>query len=353
MKKVLIYGSALVVAFALAAAKLISNQNHNEERSAIVRESTSGAVPVQVSTVSVGGLNQSFSENGNFEAVNQIELTSEVAGRIKELYVKEGSVVKAGQALARIDNEILNADRSASQAKLAQAKQNLSRYEQALQTGGVTQKQVDDARLEVETAQAHFVQVNKNLGNALVKAPANGIINKRFVEVGSYLSPGGKLFEIVDGSKLQLTVYVSELEVVKLQTGNRVNVTASVFPEAVYEGTITFISAKGDASLNYPVEIEIQNIAGKELKAGMYGTATFSSIDKSEAMLIPRSAFYGGINSQKIFVLDSDKAKLREVITGRSYGEQVEIRGGLKEGEVIITSGQINLVDGTRVSVQQ
>jgi membrane fusion protein (multidrug efflux system) len=353
MKKVLIYGSAVVVAFALVAAKLNNNQKHNEERSAIVRESTSGAVPVQVDTVSVGGLNQSFSENGNFEAVNQIELTSEVAGRIKELYVKEGSVVKAGQALARIDNEILNADRSASQAKLSQAKQNLSRYEQALQTGGVTQKQVDDARLEVETAQAHFVQVNKNLGNALVKAPANGIINKRFVEVGSYLSPGGKLFEIVDGSKLQLTVYVSELEVVKLQTGNRVNVTASVFPEAVYEGKITFISAKGDAALNYPVEIEIQNIAGKELKAGMYGTATFSSINKSEAMLIPRSAFYGGINSQKIFVLNNDKAKLREVITGRSYGEQVEIRGGLKEGEIIITSGQINLVDGTRVSVQQ
>ncbi|QLH34043.1 MAG: biotin/lipoyl-binding protein [Cyclobacteriaceae bacterium] len=80
---------------------------------------------------------------------------------MRELYVREGSVVKAGQAIAKIDNEIFSATHAESQVRLEQAKQNLVRYEQALKSGGVTQKQVDDARMQVESAHAQFVQAGK------------------------------------------------------------------------------------------------------------------------------------------------------------------------------------------------
>lgn len=351
MKKALIYGGSLVVALVLIAWKLNANKEENEARIAIVRESSAGAVPVQILTVKTSAIDQAFNENGNFEAVNQIELTSELAGRVRELYVKEGSVVKAGQAIAKIDNEILNANQAESMARLAQKKQNLERYEQAFKSGGVTQKQVDDARLELETAQAQSVQVNKNLSNALVKAPVNGIINKRFVEIGTYLAAGNKIVEIVDDAKLKLTVNVNEYQVIQLQKSDKVEVTASVYPEVTYEGVITFIAAKSDASLNYPVEIEIKNIAGKTLKAGMYGTAHFKPAQQVSSLLIPRSAFQGGINSNLVFLNDNGKAKLQKVVAGRAYGDQVEIREGLKNGDQVIVTGQINLVDGKDITV--
>lgn len=351
MKKVLIYGGLLVVALVLIAWKLNANKESNEARIAVVRESTSGAVPVKVLTVKTGEIDQAFNENGNFEAVNQIELTSELAGRVRELYVKEGSVVKAGQVIAKIDNEILNANQAESIARLAQKKQNLERYEQALKSGGVTQKQVDDARLELETAQAQSVQVNKNLSNALVKAPVNGIINARFVEIGTYLAAGNKIVEIVDDAKLKLIVNVNEYQVIQLRNSDKVEVTASVYPEVTYEGVITFIAAKSDASLNYPVEIEIKNISGKALKAGMYGTAHFKPAQQVSSLMIPRSSFQGGINSNLVFLNDNGKAKLQKVVAGRAYGDQVEIREGLKDGDQVIVTGQINLVDGKDITV--
>ncbi|MCE7863228.1 MAG: efflux RND transporter periplasmic adaptor subunit [Bacteroidetes bacterium CHB5] len=351
MKKILIYGGSIVVALVLVAWKLNANKEYNEARTAIVRESSSGAVPVLVKKATLTSLDQTFSENGNFEAVNQIELTSEISGRVRELYVREGSVVKAGQAIAKIDNEIFSATHAESQVRLEQAKQNLVRYEQALKSGGVTQKQVDDARMQVETAHAQFVQAGKNVNNAIVKAPVGGVINKRFVEVGTYLALGNKIVEIVDGSALKLVVNISEREVVNVKTGDGVTVTTSVYPEISYEGVVTFVSAKGDASLNYPVEIEIKNIAGKELKAGMYGTARFDIKNSGNGLLIPRAAFQGGVNSKMIFVSENGKAKLKRVVTGQSYGDMVEVRDGLKQDELVIVSGQINLVDGTAITI--
>lgn len=352
MKKGIIYSVSILIVLALIAFKLKSNQRENAAQTAIVKESSSGAVPVLVSKVARTKFDDTFSANGNFQAINQIELASDVAGRITQLFVKEGSVVRAGDIIARVDNEVFRADLQAEKARVDQAKQDLARYQKALETGGVTQKQVDDMKLQVETSQSKYVQAERKLKDAQIKAPVGGIINQRFVELGSYLAPGDKVVEIVDISRLKLVVSVSEAQIVQLKTGDHVNVTTTVFPEAEYAGTITFIAAKGDATLNYPVEIEIINVKGKELKAGMYGSATFRLPEQSPLMLIPRSAFTGGISSNQVFVLENGKSHLRKVVAARTFGTLVEVREGLAEGETVITSGQINLTEGTAVAVQ-
>src|SRR5690606_4950481 len=110
---------------------------------------------------------------------------------------------------------------------------------------------------------------------------------------------------------------------------------------------------KGDASLSYPVEMEVANVNGKSLKAGMYGTAHFDMPKQDAAMLIPRTAFVGGVNSNQVYVMDNNTAKVRKVVAGRIFGDKVEIREGLNEGETVITSGQINLTEGAKVTVLQ
>jgi membrane fusion protein (multidrug efflux system) len=353
MKKILIYGIGTLAILAGIIFKLKSNQRENAEHTAIVKESASGAVPVLVSQVVRTKFDNTFTANGNFEAINQIELASDVAGRITQLFVKEGSYVKAGQVIARVDNEIFRADLQAEKARVDQARQDLERYQKALETGGVTQKQVDDMKLQFETTHSKYIQAEKKLNDAQIKAPVNGMINQRYVELGTYLALGAKVVEIVDISRLKLTVSVTESQVVQLNIGDKVTVTSTVFPETKYAGTVTFIAAKGDATLNYPVEIEIANVKGKELKAGMYGSATFNLPEQSPLMLIPRAAFTGGVNSNQVFVLENGQSHLRKVIAARTFGTLVEVREGLTEGETVITSGQINLTEGTIVSVQQ
>lgn len=353
MKKVLLYSSVIIAAIALIAWKLSANKKHNESRTAIVKESGAGAVPVLTAQAAYTTFDGAFTANGNFRAIHQIDFSAESPGRIVSLLVKEGSPVRVGQVLARIDNQVASADLQSAQAAVSQAKRDLERYQTAFASGGVTQKQVDDARLQLQQVQTRYAQASKNAQNTLLRSPINGVINAKYVEVGAYLSAGTKLFEIVDVSRLKLVVNVPESQVVQLKTGQEVPVSTNVFPEVTYKGKIVFIAAKGDATLNYPVEVEVANVPGKELKAGMYGTASFAMPHQDPALLIPRAAFYAGISSNSIYVLEGGKAKAQQVVAGRVFGDKVEVRSGLNEGETVITSGQVNLTDGTAVVAQK
>ncbi len=352
MKKGIIYGLVAVLALSAIIWKLNSNKKENTGQTEIVKQSSVMDVPVQTQVVSISAFDQSVKANGNFAPKQDLSYKSETSGRIVKLMVKEGSQVSVGQIMAKVDDELLNADLQRSQASLDQARADVTRYETALKTGGVTQKQYDDAKITLQQVTAAYNSSRRRVQDTYIKAPISGIINKRYVEVGSYLSVGNPIFDIVDVSHLKLTVNVPEGQVVLLKVGQSVNVTSNVYPEVNYGGTITFIAAKGDNSLNYPVEIEVSNIAGKPLKAGMYGTANFELPKQAPMMLVPRNAFVGGVNSNQVFVAENGVAKLRNIVAGRIFGDKVEVREGLKEGDVLIVSGQINLTDGSKVTVQ-
>lgn len=353
MKKILIWSAVTIAAVVLIMWKLGANKKANEAKTEFVKQSNSGEVPVLVEKVAKTDFSQGFLANGNFEPIRELEYLAETSGRITKLLVDEGSVVKQGQNIAKIDDEIVGTDLEQARASLEQLKVDKERYESAFQTGGVTQKQVDDIRLQYDLAKSKYEAASRRIRDTYVKAPISGIINKKYVELGAYVSPGNKMFDIVDVSRLKLAVAVPEMQVVQLKVGDKVRVSSNVFPEASYEGRITFIAAKGDNTLNYPVEMEVTNISGKQLKAGMYGTAHFEMPDMAPAVLVPRTAFVGGVNSNQVYVMEGNTAKLRKVVAGRILGDRVEIRDGLHEGETVITSGQINLVDGSKVIVQK
>jgi len=202
-------------------------------------------------------------------------------------------------------------------------------------------------------AGANLKQANINVGDTRLKAPIKGFINKKYIEPGSILTgmPASAMFDIVNVSKLKLKVTVNETQVASLKTGSPVTVSASVFPDKVFTGKIIFIAAKADESLNFAVEIEIANNTDSNLKAGMYGTANFGSKQTQELKVVPRNAFVGSVNSNQVFVVENGKAKLKKVVAGRILGEQVEIVDGLSDGEAVITTGQINLQDGSLVEI--
>lgn len=353
VRNALLYVLVAVAALVFIFWKLGNNKKENAARTEVVKESNSGAVPVLISVAGVTPFDPHFDANGNFAPVHSISFLAEAAGQITELMVDEGSYVQQGQVIARLDDKVLQADLENAQSRLQQVGMDKDRLEKALPAGGVTQKQVDDARFQYQQAQTMVDQSKKRLADTYVKAPISGVVNKKYVEVGTYLSLGNKILDIVDVSSLKLTVTVPEAQVVSLKVGDKVDVTANVYPEAHYPGKVTFIAVQGDNTLSYPVDIEIANNPAKPLKAGMYGTAHFTLAKMEPMMLVPRSAFNGGVNSGEVYVMSDGKAKTRKVVAGRIFGDRVEVRSGLAQGDSVITSGQVNLVDGTAVSVQK
>jgi len=256
--------------------------------------------------------------------------------------------------LARIDAEIINTDRETAEATYQNALRDEARYQSSFATGGVTQQQLDQAKLSTQNAKLRLQASQRRVSDANIKSPINGIVNKRYIEVGAFVTAQGtQLFELVDVSRLKLKVNVNEAQVANLKIGDQINISSSVFPNDKFTGKVTFIAVKADATLNFPIEIEVTNNTKNSLKAGMYGTAVFNFPKQAPSILIPRTSFVGSVSSNQVFVYDSASqiAKIRQVVSGRILGDNVEILDGLKEGETVITSGQINLTEGTAVSV--
>ena len=341
----------IVGVFVLIGSVLASNKKKNAEKTAVVAQTASGDVAVRVSPVQKSSLALDFSANGNFAPAQQMNFAAENSGRVVRVLVDEGSSVRKGQTLAIIKTDLLSIDLETAQAAYQNALRDKQRYESAFQTGGVTQQQLDGARLQLENAEARVRQASVRVSDANIRSSINGIVNKRYIEPGAVVNPGTQLFELVDVSRLKLALTVNETQVANLKLGDKVDVKASVFPDKNYSGTVTFIAPKADASLNFPVEIEIASNPGNLLKAGMYGTAVFSFGNAAPVVVVPRSAFVGSVSTNQVFVVEGgNTARLRNVVAGRVLGDKVEILQGLNEGETIITSGQINLADGSKIS---
>jgi RND family efflux transporter MFP subunit len=350
MKRGIITVVTIIAAFVLIGWVLSNNKKKNEEKTAIVAQG-SGDVAVRTAVITRTPVDLDFSVNGNFQAAQQLTFSAENTGRITRIFVDEGSRVSKGQTLAILDAESLSADLDAAQASYQTALRDEERYTSSFATGGVTQQQLDQAKLNTRNALTRLKQARIKTGDANIKAPFSGIINKRFIEQGAYVAPGNQLFQLVDVSNLKLAVTVNESQVASLKTGDQVRIKSNVFPDKNFSGKITFIAPLADNSLNFPVEIQLTNNPGSDLKAGMYGTAIFEFPSQAPALTVPRTAFVGSVSSNRIYVVESGNvAKERKVIAGRVNGAQVEILEGLKEGETVVTSGQINLTDGTKVT---
>lgn len=350
MKRTLI--TVLIIAAALAGIVYLLQKNkaQNEEETQQAA-AVNPKVSVRTDTANNRMMDLAYIANGNFEPKQMVTVSAETQGRVVRVSVDEGSQVRAGQTLAVVESDRINVNVANADVNMSQAKRDLDRYESAFKSGGVTEQQLEQARSQYETAKNNFRTAELNAGDVTIKTSVAGIVNSRKIEPGTYVSPGTAAFDIVNVSSLKLRVNVDEKNVATLSVGQQVEVAASVYPEDKYTGKITFIAPVADGSLNFPVEIEIQNTGSKALKAGMYGTATFGVNKKADVLIIPRTAFVGSVSDNKVFLVRDGKAIDTKVVSGRNFGNYIEVLSGLKAGDIVITTGQINLLDGTEIEI--
>lgn len=351
MKKTLIYIIVAAVLVGLAAYKIVSNKEKQTQEVKEVAKQVD-KINVNVITVTRENIDTDYSANGTFIPKQEMNQSSEISGRIVSVLVKEGSRVSAGQTLATIKRDAIEVDVTQAQNNLQNAIIDNQRYENAYKTGGVTKQQLDNSRLQLKNAQAAVKAQSVKVNDTNVRAGISGTINKKMVEPGTVVSPGTSMFEIVNINSLKLSVLVDESQVGKIGLGQEVAINVNVLPGESFSGRITFIAPKSDASLNFPVEIEVQNRGN--LKAGMYATAVFKTNHGAETqnmLTVPAEAFVNGVSSGQLFIVNNGVAKLIKVQTGKVYGDKVQILSGLNGGEQVVTSGQINLDNGSKINI--
>ena len=347
--KILLYLLIIGGSIVLIGRVLSKNKAESEAQTAIVNEPVA-FIAVKSAKATKESPTSRLSFNGNFAPAQELNFSAEKAGRIVNVLVKEGSYVKKGQTLATIRVDQITVDLQNAESNYQIALTELQRFENAYKTGGVTKQQLDQVKQQVENAKARLETNKITLGDTYIKASIDGVVNKRHIEPGSVVSPGTPLFEIVNTNQLKLEVSVDEAQIAKLSKGSKVKITSSVYPNETFEGVVSFIAPKASESLNFPVEILVSNNKNNLLKAGMYGTAHFSETNTTNSLLVvPRNAFVGSTKNGIVFTIENGIARQKKVTAGKNFGDFVEVLDGLNEGDEVITSGQINITDGSKV----
>lgn len=347
----------VVVALIAVAITLVlaNNKKKINERAAAVPQGVS-AIPVNIAVVDEKTLDNSLTFTGSFEARKTLPLVAEAQGSIIQLNIAEGQKVGRGQVIARIDPTTIQSNLSTAQASYNNAVKNKERYERLVTAGAISQKQYEDIALNVENERANVSAIQQQMKYTVVHAPMSGIVSEVKVEQGSFATMGMQIGNVVDISKLKMVLKIPEEDVIKLKKGQPVKIQTDVYPDHIFNGTITLISVQADEGRKYDVEVEVLNNNTNPLKAGMFGTAMLDAqnTDKAPKLFIPRNAIVGSIKDAQVFVLNNDSTvALKKIEVQNQSGDDVIVLSGLNASEKVVITGQINLQAGKKVRVVQ
>lgn len=351
MKKnrIIIAVIALLVVAAIAYT-LVKNKQVLDSKNKVVDRSNM-AIPVSVSKAFLGSTGDKFILPAVTEAENEVDVVVNSQGKLTNLNIRLGSTVSKGQILGTVDSKMKELNLRATSLSEEKLKKDYERYNDLYKGNAATEVNVNDVKYNYENTKIQLDQIKQQIADANIIAPISGTIVRKNLEEGEFVNPGTVIATVVNVSQLKAQVLVSEKDVYKLKPGANVTVTCEIYPGKTFKGTIRYISPKGDESHNYPVEVTLVNDSKSPIKAGTFIRVAFGVSGTTTTLQIPKVALVEGLKNPYVFTLSGNKAVSKKLVLGREIGENVEVLSGLEEGEEIITSGQINLTDGSTVQL--
>jgi RND family efflux transporter MFP subunit len=348
MKKVII----IIVAVALMGAivwTLASNKKEIDSRKEV--KTFTQEIAVTVSPVEMIETNGQLQLVGTAEPNRQVKVASESSGKITELKFKLGDYVNKGTVLAKVDDVYKRLDLENAQLTFDNNKEDYERYQNLIKGDAASETQLRDKQLAFENSKIQLENAKKQLDDTQITAPFGGYITSQNTELGAFVNAGTVIAEMVDIAQLKISLAVSESNVYALRTGQEVNVTTSVYPDVSYTGTVSHISPQGDNAHIYPVEIVMANSREHPIKAGTYVNASVNLGKTVPVLMIPRDAIVSSVKEPSVYLVNGEIAQLVKIGMGSNYGSYLEVRSGLKEGDKVVTTGQINLTDNAKVKI--
>lgn len=347
-KKVIIPILVVLALIALIVYTLANNKKKIDEQKKPA-ETSEIATPVNVKTVTRTLTESKLVKTGNLVPYKEADITSLSSGNLISLNFELGSKLSQGATVAQVDSRSLKLNLEAAELARSKAEKDYNRFKALLEGEAATEVNYLDAKLNFDNASNQIDLIKKQIEDSRIKAPISGQVVSKFKESGEYVNPGTILGHIVDVSKLKVNVMVSENDVYTLKLGQKVKVNTEIYPNVTFEGKVIFISDKGDATHNYQVEVEMINSVKNPLKAGTFAYVDFSKQSEEQLLIIPRSALVESLKNPYVYVIQDSKAVARKIQIGKEIGDGIVVLEGLSEGDQVITSGQVNITEGSLV----
>lgn len=298
---------------------------------------------------------------GSMRAVNGVYVTTELAGLVRTVYLKPGAEVKEGDVLVQLnaDSDIALLHSLEAQEKLAEIIYHRDSAQFAVKA--ISKAVLDTDEQNLKNLQAQVAQQEAIVAKKTLKAPFTGRLGVSTVNVGQYLNPGDQVVTLQVLDPLYADFFIPQQKLAQLHIGSIVNIKTDTYPDKIFTGKVTTINPIVDVKTrNVQIEATIAN-PQSELYPGMFVSAEVQTSPMKQYLTLPQTAIsfnpYGEIayivrqkrnaksGKQQLTVLQTF------VTTGEKRGDQIAILGGLKEGEMIVTSGQLKLKNGSSVVI--
>jgi membrane fusion protein (multidrug efflux system) len=324
--------------------------------------------PVMVVTSELRDVADRIRATGQLMAKAEATIAAQVKGQVTEIQVKEGEAVEAGRVLLVIDPERRELEVANAQAQLAEAqaelgvaKRNYQRTKRLSKGNVASEARLDEdrtreslARSAANGAEARLGLARRALEDSTVSAPFSGLIARRHVSVGEYLSIGTALFDLVALDPIEVEFNLAEVDSSKVALGHSVEISIAPYPDETFAATVSVISPTIDPrTRTLRVKAELPNPDGR-IRPGLFAHTDLGVSERLGVIVVPDDAVVQRADGPVIFRLDdSGRAERRLVETGVHLDGWVEVSSGLSPGDVVVVRGQTRIDDGVAVSVRQ
>ena len=297
---------------------------------------------------------------GTVKAVNGINVTTEVSGIVETIEFKSGDNIKAGTTLITLSSKINKAELQSLMAAMELAEQELKRYKKLFQQGNISQAELDQKQSQADQAIALVASKREQIAQKTIRAPFDGQLGIRHVDLGQYLSPGSTIVSLQMLDPIYVNFSLPEQYFQELKLNLPVLIQIDAFSEQIFSGKITSIEPNINANTcSFDVQATFRNPDCK-LRPGMFANVNIQLAQNKQVLVIPRTAISYNPYGNSVYVLQeltNDKgekeliAKQCFIKTGREQGDLATVLEGLRSGELVATSGLLKLKNNAKVKI--
>ena len=335
------------LSLAFLSAGLLASCSSSSSSKATEEQNADTVRLVEVAPAEMRALNLSEEFTAQLEAKVVNNITAQAGGRLKQLLVKVGDRVGAGQAVARMEAT----QAAQAQIQLADAKTNFARMDELYKVGGVSKAQWEQAKSAVDQAKLAYGNAAEN---TVLRSPISGFVTAKNYDNGDMTSPQLPVVVIQQIAPVKAVIGVSEQYYSYLKKGAAATLSVDALGEETFSGIVTNIFPTLDP-VTHTVSTEIE-VANKNLKLrpGMYARVHLDFGTK-EALTVPDKAIVrqAGSGARYVYVFSGGKAVYRAVELGQQQGDLYEVVSGLNAGDQVITSAPSNLKNGLSVKLRK
>ncbi|MBD2702676.1 efflux RND transporter periplasmic adaptor subunit [Spirosoma sp. BT702] len=307
---------------------------------------------VTVAPLTSGTFKHFVELQGTIDAKNNVQVSPKSGGVVTAVYVKEGDHVRAGQAIAKVDDQLLRESVEEVKTQLSLANTVFEKQASLWKQQIGTEIQYLQTKNNKESLERRLSTLNAQIGQSTVTAPISGVVDHVMVKIGQSAMPGMGLVQVVNLSQLKVVAKVADTYSGSVRKGDAIQIE---FPDLnrKLSSKITFVATTVDpATRTFTIEAPLPS--DNALKPNMLARVKINDQTQSNAIVINQNLIQSTENGQLVYVAVNEGgkkvAKAKTIKTGQSYGGQIEVTQGLQSGDQIVTAGYQDLVDGQPIN---